>query len=255
MKRIEAAVVAAREAGDMVRSASNKSKTISIKPDRTMVTEFDLLAEKMIIAHLRGFFPKDGFLGEELGLTRGESGYTWVIDPIDGTHNFIARIPLWGVSIGLALGKELVGGVIYLPETNEMFSASKGNGAFCNGEAISVSGKTEMAQCTLSYDSGMRRETDRKVAALHKLSSRTYNVRMLGTSSVLLSYLADGRIDLAVEFDDKPWDFAAGACIVREAGGRFTGLDGSEMMLDTIGYIGSNGGVHSEAMEILKEFR
>ena len=235
IERIYAAVDSARQAGLMVKEASSGYKTVTIKSDKSMVTEFDLRAEEMIVKHLLGIFTSDGVLGEERGFTEGSSGFTWVIDPIDGTHNFIAKIPLWGVSIGLAYGNELVGGVIYLPETDEMYRASKGRGAFCNDKAIHVSEKSKLSNCTLSYDSGMRRETDRKVAALHKLSTAAYNMRMFGASSVLLAYLADGRLDIAVEFDDKPWDFAAGACLVREAGGKFTAIDGSEMMLDTIG--------------------
>ena len=253
-QRIVTAIAAAREAGVMVLEARRAAKTITIKPDRSMVTEFDMKAEAIISSHIFSSFPDDGILGEEGGLTNGTSGYSWIVDPIDGTHNFIAGIPLYGVSIGIALHGRFVVGVIYLPETDEMFSAEESGGAFCNGRKISVSSKKTVGECTLSYDSGMRRETDRKVDALRSLSTKTYNIRMFGASSILLAYLADGRLDIAVEFDDKPWDFAAGAVLIREAGGLFTDLLGGEAVVDSLGYVGSNGLVHEEVLGIMKEF-
>lgn len=248
------AVLAAREAGVMIHNARHAEKSVRIKEDRSMVTEFDLRAESIICDLIRKGFPHDAILGEEGGSTKGTSGYTWIIDPIDGTHNFIAGIPLYGVSIGVARDDELIAGVIYLPETDELFAAEEGCGAWCNERRIFVSRKETLAESTLSYDSGMRRETDRKVDALRALSTRAYNMRMFGASTILLAYVADGRIDVSVEFDDKPWDFAAGAVIIREAGGMFTSLTGEHALASTVGYAASNGRIHKEVLDAVRPF-
>ncbi|MBD3316891.1 MAG: inositol monophosphatase [Chitinivibrionales bacterium] len=205
----------------------------------------------MVRTAIEVHFPHHGIVGEEGGRQANDAEYVWVVDPLDGTHNYIRGIPLYGVSIGVMRKGCHVVGVVYMPETDCMYAAERGAGAFRNGRRIHVSSTKELARCSMSFDSGIRRAPRRTLDALARLAPRVFNIRMFGASTVLLTYLAEGRIDFAVEFDDQPWDFAAGVCMIREAGGVVTTPTGETPAMDSCGYIASNGHVHDQIAAIL----
>ncbi|MGD9201687.1 MAG: inositol monophosphatase family protein [Chitinispirillia bacterium] len=249
---VDIGIKAARAAGEFLsENAKKKEKTVYLKYDRSLVTDFDSQAEKIIVDIIRSEFPTHSILAEEGNNTAFSNEYLWIIDPIDGTHNFIRGIPLYGVSIGVVCQNDFVAGFIYMPTENDLYFSEKGNGAFKNSAPIKVSNRTGINECTLSFDSGFRRDIELKTNAFKALAPRVFNIRMLGASTTLLTYLAEGKIDIIVEFDDEPWDFAAGASLVTEAGGKITDFDGRDATFKTKGYICSNGFVHNDVINIL----
>ncbi len=249
---IQTGIKAAREAGHLLLENTGNIKKITKKEDRSLVTDLDARAEKIIVEIIQSRFPGHGILCEEGSASVSEGEYLWIIDPLDGTHNYIRGIPLWGVSIGLVRKEEFVGGIIYMPIENALYVSEKGSGAFKNGKRIHVSDRDAIKECTLSYDSFIRGDPVLKPTVLGELGKKVFNVRMFGASTTLLTFLAEGRVDIAVEFDDKPWDLAAGASLIIEAGGAFTDFDGSPTTYRNERYIASNGLVHDEVCGIVK---
>ena len=143
---------------------------------------------------------------------------------MDGTHNFIRDINIFGVSIGILCDSEFVAGVIYMPKDDELYVSEKGSGAYKNGNRIRVSKTDNLKECSLSFDSSLRYQPDIMLKVLGELAMESFNVRMLGSSVRVLSYVAEGNLDYSVEFFDQPWDFAGGVCLIEEAGGKITAL-------------------------------
>lgn len=251
---VKIGIKAAKEAGHLLKEKLGTIGEIIVKDDHSLVTNLDYRAEKTIVDIIKAEFPDHTILAEESSHPTRSKEFTWIIDPLDGTHNYIRGIPLWGVSIGLAYKEEFVCGVIYLPIENHLYYAEKGSGAFKNDVPLKVSQKANLKQCTLSYDSGLRLDSEVKMGILQSLAAKVFNVRMFGASTTILTFLAEGTIDLAVEFSDKPWDFAAGALLITEAGGKFTDFKGQPASMTTLGYVGSNGLVHQQIFEIIRKF-
>jgi myo-inositol-1(or 4)-monophosphatase len=246
-------IAAAREAGQLLLSAAADKLSIHVKADKSLVTTLDKEAERIIRGSITAAFPSHSILGEEGGWTDEGAEYTWIIDPLDGTHNYIRRIPLYGVSIGIVRGKEFVAGVIYLPAQDEMFCAEAGGGATKNGERISVSEVSTLEACSLSFDSGIRPDAMRRAGVLGHMASRIFNLRMFGASTINLTSVAQGRLDGAVEFDDYPWDFAAAVTIIREAGGCITSFTGEPITHHTRGYIAGNSLIHRALLDLANQ--
>jgi myo-inositol-1(or 4)-monophosphatase len=250
---MEIAADAASAAGNMLKAGIHDIQSVERKADSSLVTDLDAKAETCIIGMIRNHFPDHAIMGEESGRLQSDSEWLWIVDPLDGTHNFIRGLPLYGVSIGIARGNELVAGVIYLPYDGLLYTAEKGSGAFRNGEKISASSTVPLSRCTMSFDSGIRYDLNTKTRVLAALAPKVFNIRMLGASSILLTLIADGRLDLAVEFDDKPWDFAAGAVIISEAGGRITDFEGGVLTPDSHQYVAANPAIQPEVLAILQQ--
>lgn len=245
-------VEAVRTAGDFLYARHEQSGLeIEKKPDHSLVTNLDKEAERMIIDRIRQSFPGHGIIGEESGDASNDKDYIWVIDPLDGTHNFIRQNGIFGVSIGIVHRERFVAGAVYLPVYQELFTAEEGCGAYKNGQRIRVSPLKDLSECTISYDSEIRHDPELKLNVLRQIATRTFNIRMLGSSARIFTYVAEGKLDAAVEFNDKPWDFAGSVCLIREAGGTITALDGGELTYRHIGSIASNGRVHSELVKII----
>jgi len=238
------AVQAARDAGTLLRENEKNISAITTKSDNSLVTNLDGEAEAVIRESIQARFPSHGILAEEGGNSAAKSEYLWIIDPLDGTHNYIRGISLYGVSIGIVKGGAFVAGIIYLPHEDALFAAEHGGGAFRNNERLSVSSTSDLAKCTLVYDSSLHGKAGDKTDTLKSLAMQVFNIRMFGSSVINFAYLAEGKIDAVVEFDDAPWDFAAGVCLVREAGGCIASLDGSELTYNSKGYIASNRAIH-----------
>ena len=246
---MEVAREAALEAGMFLNQQFNALKQVEKKFDGSLVTEFDKKSEQLIIQKIAGSFPKHSILAEESG-RQGKDEFLWVVDPLDGTHNFIRGITMYGVCIGLVYRDEFVGGVVYMPSYDEMYMAEKGSGAFKNGKSVVVSRISSLPEATLLYDSGIAVDGEIKVHLLFELSRRFFNVRMLGASCRNLTWLAEGKADVLMEFGEKPWDFVAGAVILVEAGGVIRGLHGEDIDINSKSYIASNGLLDLEMRKI-----
>lgn len=249
---IKAGIKAAREAGEFLLKNADKQKEIIEKDDWSYVTDIDPLAEKIVVDIIQSEFPGHGILCEEGSVPESSGEYLWIIDPLDGTHNYIRGIPHYGVSIGIVHKVNIVAGIIYLPLDNALYVSEKGSGAYKNEKRIHVSDRKEINTSTLSYDSSIRYNPVLKPKVLTELGKKVFNVRMFGASTTLLSLLAEGKLDISVEFDDKPWDFAAGLSLVTEAGGKFTDFHGTPATYKTKGYVASNGLVHDEVCSVVR---
>ncbi len=247
---IRIAIEAAREAGLMLKENFGRTLDVERKADSSLVTNVDKAAERIILSKIKGSFPTHSVLAEESGLNRGDD-FTWVIDPLDGTHNYVRGNLMYGVSIGLIYREEFVAGVIYMPATDEMYAAQRGQGAFRNEKPIRVSANRELSRSTLLFDSGLHEGVDFKLEVLKRVSPSMFNVRMLGASSRNLTYVAEGKADLIVEFDEKPWDFVAGAVLIREAGGEISGFHEEPVTLDHARYVAGNRVLNGRMREFL----
>ena len=248
---LDVAVSAAKEAGKFLVDNFGKISEIQSKGDRNLATNVDKGAEEIIVSKVKGKFPNHAILAEEGGRDNVESEYLWIIDPLDGTHNFIRNVNIFGTSIGVVKGSEFIAGVIYMPIDDELYMAEKGSGAYKNGKAISVSDTDNLKQCSIAFDSSIRYGPEVMLATLGELAQESFNVRMLGSSARHLTYVAEGNLDFVVEFHDRPWDFAGGVCIIQEAGGKLCDLGGGAVTHETIGYIASNSAVHEKVQNIV----
>ncbi|XP_055854658.1 uncharacterized protein LOC129918253 [Episyrphus balteatus] len=227
-----------KKCGDIFRQGYHENKAeFETKCDfYDLVTVYDKQIEVLLVEGIKKEFPECKFIGEEDSaaskiLPELTDDPTWIIDPIDGTTNFIRRIPLCCISVGLSIKKELVLGIVYNPITDEMFTAYKGNGAYLNGKKISVSNRKAIKDSIVAYEISMihsKRVRDKNVKRLTKLASNATGTRTFGSAAVTLCLLAKGIIDVFHVEDLQPWDIAAGAVILREAGGVIVKSDGSE---------------------------
>ncbi|MFC1704555.1 inositol monophosphatase family protein [Candidatus Omnitrophota bacterium] len=250
---ISVGVAAAKEAGDFLLENFGKISQIESKGDRSLATNVDKGAEKIIVDTIQGAFPSHGIVAEESGVVREKQEYLWIIDPLDGTHNFIRDINIFGVCIGLLRNREFIGGIIYMPVDRELYVAEKGGGAFKNDKKITVSPREDLSECSLSFDSSISKNADVMSQVLHDVALHSFNVRMFGSSARILSYIAEGKLDATIEFHDLPWDFAGSVCIIREAGGEITGLMGESLTYKSVGYIASNGRIHGKLKNIVSQ--
>ena len=211
------AVKAARRAGAIINRAARDIEgiTVSRKRQKDFVTEIDKAAEAEIIDILLRAFPEHGILAEESGAQgKADSEHTWIIDPLDGTTNFIHGFPQYAVSIALRHREQLVHGVIYDPTRNELFTASRGGGAFLNDRRIRVSRRTELGESLLGTGLPFgNSHQDEYLPMLRELSVLTCGIRRPGAASLDLAWVAAGRIDGFWEIGLKPWDMAAGALL------------------------------------------
>ena len=237
---ISVAKDAAVEAGKYLLSQFGKVNGIIVKGDRNLATNADKTAEKMIVEKIMRVFPEHNIMGEEDDYQQKKSDFLWIIDPLDGTHNFIKGINIFGVSIGLWYCDRFIAGVIYMPVDDELYYAYEGLGAWKNGRRISVSQISDMKEASCSFDSSIRLLPETMLDLLGAVSCASFNVRMFGSSVRLLTYVAEGVIDYAIEFHDRPWDFAGAVALIVEAGGEFRGLRAQSPTPETVGYVASN---------------
>jgi myo-inositol-1(or 4)-monophosphatase len=222
-----------REAGAILMKSFGHihARDINTKPDESVVTKADMDSEKAIVEIIRSKFPKHNIIAEETGFLDNKSEYTWVVDPLDGTSNFAAGIPWFGVLIAVMKKAEPVLAGAYLPFYNQAYTAEKGRGAFMNGSKISASTEKELRAVLFSYCLDPSKDSE-KIAMESRLFSLLANsIRNLRTtnSAVDECYVADGRLGGCINLMTKIWDIAAPWLIIREAGGAFTMADGSEV--------------------------
>jgi myo-inositol-1(or 4)-monophosphatase len=227
---------------------------VSEKGPADFVTEADRRAEAILTDELRKARPAFGFLREERGAIAGEDpDRRWIIDPLDGTTNFLHGIPHFAISIALEQRGELVAGVIYDPLRDELFWAEKGAGAYVNRQRLRVSARPRLAQSVLAtgIPFGQRAGKRAFAAMLSAVMERTAGVRRFGAASLDLAYVAAGRYDGFWEVGLSPWDVAAGIVLVREAGGFVSDLDGRPAMLHGGTIVAGNNRLHGEVVALL----
>ena len=247
-RALAAAVEAARAAGVIAMKYYTGGFDVTIKPDDTPVTQADREAEQAIVAALGRAFPRWGFLGEEFGAT-GAEDIRWIIDPIDGTKNFVRRIPVWATLLALEADGEIVAGVIHNPVSGELYAARKGGGARLNGRRVSVSDVSDLWSATLLH-AGLRLYRKAGVwDGLVRLIGATERQRGFGD---YLGYalVAEGKAEIYVEVDLKPWDLAPCKIVVEEAGGRFTDLKGVPTIYSG-NALATNARLHDTALALL----
>jgi myo-inositol-1(or 4)-monophosphatase len=250
---VEAASHAARQAGQVLRDWAEKF-TVSEKGPADLVTEADVAAQKAIFDVLHTRYPDHGFLGEE-GLLEsgGNSGCRWIIDPLDGTSNYVHRFPYYCVSIGLECQGKIVAGVIYDPTRDELFAASRGRGATLNGRSLKTSrfDRLNQAMVIASFPPGVTADSLAIRRFLHVLP-HAQTIHRSGSSALNMAYVAAGRLEGYWSTCLRPWDMAAGVLLIAEAGGRVSRIDGREIDIETPDLLCTNGtGIHGELSTLL----
>jgi len=246
------AIEAARAAGDVLLEWSKKF-TVSEKSRKNLVTEADVAAQETIFRIIHGRFAHHSFLGEEGLVVEGASGeFRWIIDPLDGTANYVHQFPYYCVSIALEQNGELITGVVFDPTRGDVFSAVKGQGAFLNGERLQASpcGVLNEAMCVASLPVGSKGDEPQVRQFINALPN-CRSVQRTGSAALNLSYVAAGRLDAYWSGTLKPWDMAAGALLVTEAGGRVTKMDGSPFEVEKSDLLSSCSGIHDELAGVL----
>jgi myo-inositol-1(or 4)-monophosphatase len=227
----------ARNAGDMLLAGADGLRVdVTTKSSGTdMVSEMDKAAEDMIVKGILSARPDDAILGEETGARTGASGVRWVIDPLDGTTNYLYRHPIWSVSVAAEVDGEVVAGVVATPGLQETFTAVRGKGAWLNGDAIAVSGETDLASALVGTGFAyVARRREAQAQVLPHLLPAVRDIRRNGVASLDLCWVACGRLDGYFEAGGQPWDVAAGLLIATEAGAVASGLDGGAVAPESI---------------------
>ena len=245
-------VEAAEKAGrSLVRDFGEvENLQVSKKGPGDFVSTADHKSEKVIRAILEKARPKYGFLMEESGETKGEDkSFRWIVDPLDGTTNFLHGIPHWCISIALEKDKEIVAGVVFDPVKNEIFWAEKGAGAFSSSVRLRVSGRTSLQEALMTVGTD---KSDEFLSDISATAPSVSGVRRMGSACLDLCYVAAGRFDAYWERGLKAWDAAAGSLIVKEAGGSVSDLDGGKNYVYGKSILAANATLHSELLKKLK---
>jgi myo-inositol-1(or 4)-monophosphatase len=256
LKRYLAAAIAiAQEGGAFLKRKYGHFRELDEKPDAGLVTEADRGAEKLIFRRLHSSFPSHALLGEESGGRPGSSRLRWIVDPLDGTTNFVHGFPQFCVSIGLEReGRPLVG-VVFNPILGDLYWAAAGMGARRNGRPLGVSQVTHLKDALITTGFSYRKEkgvVDKEVRAFARMVSRTQALRRTGSAALDLCYVASGHFDGFYERELSPWDVAAGILIVREAGGRVTDFKGKPHGIHTPTMLASNGRIHGDLLDLVR---
>jgi len=252
---LDSAVNAAKRAGDIIlRNLGNLSAS-DVQPKQAFdfVTKVDRWSEEVIIKTIREKFPSHSFLAEE---TLKEAGtYCWVIDPLDGTTNYIHGFPVFSVSIALEHQGEPVIGVVFDPLRDELFHAVRGSGAFLNNRQVRVSGTTTLADSLIATGFPFRAKDmlDPYLAAFKEVFLEVSGIRRAGSAAIDLAYVAAGRFDGFFELNLSPWDMAAGCLLIAEAGGMVTDFGGGNDFLSTGNIVAGNAAIQPAILEMLRK--
>lgn len=253
------ATKAARRAATIINRASLDLDLIEVRTKQTndFVTEVDQAAEQAIIEVVREAYPEHGILAEESGSSAPEAEFQWIIDPLDGTTNFIHGFPQYAVSIGIAQNGMLQHGVIYDPNRNELFTASKGKGAYLNDRRIRVSKRVKLQESLIGTGFPFRNfdHADEYLGMFRELTQKSAGLRRPGAASLDLAYVACGRTDAFFEMGLAPWDMAAGALMISEAGGLVSDFDGESEYLKTGNLVSGTPRIFAQLLQIVQAHR
>ena len=251
----------------MVKACRKASKTlirdfgeienlqVSLKGPGDFVTNCDKKVEKILIDELLKARPSYSILSEEIGEINNDDSFKWIIDPIDGTSNFLHSVPHFAISVGLEHNKEIICGIIYDPIKDEMFTAEKGNGSYLNNQRMRVSSRSKLEDCMI-FTGGPKRDAKNRELALkeyYKFSIKVLTpIRKLGSASLDMAYVAAGRCDGFWQRNLNYWDIAAGIILVKEAGGFVTDFNGENEYIQNKTILATNAKINKEMIEILK---
>ena len=254
---INVMVKAARRAGRSLKRDLGEIENlqVSLKGPANFVSLADKRAEEMLYADLEKARPGYGFLGEEGGRREGsDKTHSWIVDPLDGTTNFLHGIPQFAISIALAREDTVIAGVIYNPANDELYIAERGKGAFLNDQRLRVAGRRKLSDCVIACGLPHIGRGDHELfrAEMTDIQNRVAGLRRFGAASLDLAFVAAGRLDGGWERNLSPWDIAAGQILVREAGGIVSGIEGHDNALTTGNVVCGNEYVHAELVGILK---
>lgn len=248
------AVKAARRAGNLINRATRNLDIVNVqqKAANDFVSDVDREAEQTIIRTLREAYPDHAILAEESGRS-GESDHTWIIDPLDGTTNFLHGFPQYAVSIALMHKGAITQAVVYDPTRNDLFTATRGRGAFLNETRLRVSKRTVLKTSLVGTGFPIRRfsQLDAYMGMLKSMIENTAGVRRAGAASLDLAYVAAGRLDGFWELNLKPWDTAAGALLVTEAGGLVTDIEGNDGWLESGNVLAGTPKIFSQLLPLI----
>lgn len=252
-KYLETAMAAARAAGALQKEKYGGLLDIRYKGETDLVTEVDKGCEALIVALIREQWPEHDFLAEEEEYGARRSGFTWVIDPLDGTTNYAHGLPWFCVSIALEIDGEVRVGVVYHPMMDQLFTAVKGQGAWLNGERLTVSSRSPLRKSLLATGFPYDRADDgtNNFPQFFAFQHAARAVRRFGAAALDLAYVAYGKLDGFWEARLKPWDVAAGMLLVQEAGGVVTGYGGEAYATRNDRIVATNGLIHDEVLAVL----
>ena len=257
---LNVAIKAARAAGAIINRAALDVEAVRVsqKQVNDFVTEVDHASEETIIDTLLTAYPGHGIWGEETGRTRGaqDSDHVWIIDPLDGTTNFIHGFPVYCVSIALAVKGKVEQAVIYDPTRNDLFTATRGRGAFLNERRIRVSKRTQLTQCLISTGFPFRKGDNfpAYLAMMSEIMQRTTGLRRPGAAALDLAYVAAGYTDGFFETGLSPWDVAAGSLLVTEAGGLVGNFTGESDFLEQKECLAANPRIYGQMVPLLHKY-
>ena len=245
----------ARQAGRLLAEKLIKNNQIYYKGTIDLVTEADKMSEELILAEITRRYPEHGILSEESAAKNERATVRWIIDPLDGTTNYAHGFPFFCVSIALEEDGVVVMGVIYDPIRDELFTAGKQSGTYCNGRKLLVSSVNDLSRSLLAtgfpYD--IRVSKDNNLNFFSAMAVKAQAIRRAGAAALDLAYLAAGRLDGFWELKLKPWDTAAGCLLVTEAGGVISDMTNGKWNLYSPGLVASNGLIHDQMMDVIQK--
>jgi myo-inositol-1(or 4)-monophosphatase len=251
---LECAIEIAHGAGSLLRYYFERHVRFELKGDFDLVTEADRASEKLVVERLKTWFPDHGIMAEEGSGHESASEYRWYVDPLDGTTNFAHGYPVYNVTLALEKAGELIVGVIFDPNRNELFACEKGSGAFLNGRRIHVSKTPKMEESLFSTGfPSHRRHQNVNIHFYHQLAMASHGVRRGGAAALDLANVACGRLEGFWEFGLSPWDMAAGKLLVIEAGGICRDMRDRPHQLVSSHILADNGQIHEEVVALFSE--
>ncbi|MBV9304305.1 MAG: inositol monophosphatase [Acidobacteriaceae bacterium] len=249
---LDAAIAIAREAGQLL--LCHRGEGFELKGEFDLVTAADRASETLVLKRLQERFPNHGIVAEEGGRAEMKSEFRWYVDPLDGTTNFAHGFPMWNVTLAVARNEEVIAGVVFDPLNDELFAAERGAGARLNGAPIRISRARTLNNALVATGfPSRRRHRDVNIHFYYQLGMSTHGVRRGGSAALDLAYTSCGRLDGFWEFGLNPWDMAAGTLLVREAGGKVSGMRREPLDLHGNYVLADNGLIHDEILELFEE--
>jgi myo-inositol-1(or 4)-monophosphatase len=244
----------AREAGALVMTHFGRRREFQYKGDVDLVTEADRASEALIVDRIQARWPQHDVVAEEGSGRESGSDYRWYVDPLDGTTNFAHGFPVFCVSLAVAHKEKVVAGVIYDPTRDELFAAERGQGAYLNQRKMRVSQTASLYESLLATGfPSHKRHKNPNIHLYHQITLRSHGVRRAGAAALDLACVAAGRFDGFWEFNLNPWDTAAGALLVEEAGGQVSGFSGQPFKVTDRDLLASNGLIHADLLKIFQQ--
>jgi len=243
---------AAKEAGKIILKNYNNLGPLKFKRPRDIVTKVDVLSEKTIINTIKKIYPSHNFITEESGTINKGSKFTWIIDPIDGTTNFVSKIPHFAVSIALAKNDNILLATVYNPITNEMFFAEKGKGSYLNDKKLHVSNKRLLKDSMLGFSLPLEIHLAKKTLNILSNTYGTFRgLRNFGSAALNMCYIANQKLDLYLSLNISSWDVSAAKLIIEEAHGKVTNINGENWKINDNTIICSNSILHDKLIKLL----